>query len=42
MYCETKRGGKEVEELNHEMSCFRGYKCVEMPDINFCGTKCVF
>ena len=33
--CESKRGGKEVEELNDKMSRLRGYGHVEMPGINF-------
>ena len=35
MHCESKRGGKEVEKLNDEMSSLRAYGRVEMPDINF-------
>ena len=31
MHCESKRGGKEIEKLNDEMSRLRA----EMPDINF-------
>ena len=35
MQCESKRGGKEVEDLNDEKSRLRGYGRIEMPGINF-------
>ena len=43
MYCESKRGGKEVaEELNDKMSRVRGYGRVEMPGINFVPLNAYF
>ena len=42
MYCESKRGGNEVEELNDEMGRLRGYGRVEMLGINFVPLKVCF
>ena len=42
VHCKSKRGGKEVEELNDEMSRLRGYGRVEMPYINFVALNVYF
>ena len=35
LHCETKRGAKEAEELNDEMSRLGGYGRVELTVIDF-------